>query len=163
MIASITPGTKIIRSAAIAACAAVGVGTLLAVPAASAQTTTSGTASHSVRDTRASQHYTWVWTDGSDQTKRYFAESDYGIGSNLPRIKVRSYPSYPQRRVSLSFWQNGSWHRESSNMTNSRGVAVLKLNPYASSGHWANGTWKYRLTVSGSSAYKDLWITYRHD
>ncbi len=109
----------------------------------------------------ATQDCRWRWTDGSVNTSRTFRESRYAIAKRLPKLRVTVSPVYPKQKVRLFFYQEGRWVREDVTSTNARGVATVKLNPYTTEGTWANGTWKYRLTVVGAKRYQDFRITYR--
>jgi hypothetical protein len=103
----------------------------------------------------------WMWTDGSLKTARTFRQSRYGTANRLPKIRVTVSPAYPRQKVRLAFYENGRWNRQDLSTTNARGVATVRLNPYTTTGRWANGKWRYRVTVVGAGRYQDLHITYR--
>lgn len=128
--------------------------TLLNAPAASAGSM--------VPDARPmATDYYWEWSDGSDNTRRTFAQSEYGTRGALPKLIVTSVPAQPPHTVYLQFYQDGRWRTEQSRATNGDGIATLTLNPFCSSGQWCRGTYKYRLTVARKVVR--LVITYVRD
>lgn len=128
--------------------------TLLVAPAASAAPV--------VPDARPmATDYYWEWSDGSEKTRRTFAQSEYGTRGALPQLIVTAVPALPPHKVSLQFYQDGRWQTEQSRRTNADGIATLSLNPFCSSGQWCRGTYKYRLIVARK--VQRLVITYVRD
>lgn len=103
------------------------------------------------------QSYYWEWTDGSNKNRRYFYRSDYGVESNLPGLRVRVRPLFPQRTVKLQYFskQSDRWVTEDGpELTNPQtGNAVVRLNADNCNGQWCNGTYRYRLMAASKTEY----------
>lgn len=141
------------RAGSLAAVTAMAM-TLLTAPAASAVAV--------VPDARPmATDYYWEWSDGSENTRRTFAQSEYGTRAALPKLVFTAVPARPPHTVYLQFYQDGRWRTEQSRGTDGDGIATLTLNPFCSSGQWCNGTYKYRLTVARKVVR--LVITYVRD
>lgn len=154
--------TKVFRSIA-ATGMAVMMSALIAAPATSAVAVQASRPASPAAETivEVAQDCRWMWTDGSLKTARTFRQSRYGTANRLPKLRVTVSPAYPRQKVRLAFYENGRWNRQDLSTTNARGVATVTLNPYTTTGRWANGTWRYRVTVVGAGRYQDLQITYR--
>ncbi len=100
----------------------------------------------------AAQKYYWKWSDGYKKTSRTFRESTFGSQEALPHLIATVVPAYPRRTAYLRFYDDGKWKIEAKKKTNSRGIAVLDLDPWcnATETNWCDGTWKYRLSVGDS-------------
>ena len=95
--------------------------------------------------------YFWRWTDGSRAHGRTF--TDPGTGPvDLPGLVVASRPAARGRLVVLQFRDGRGWHTEDAARTDTRGVAVVAVNPYCDDGDWCDRTLAYRLLVDGHDA-----------
>jgi hypothetical protein len=89
--------------------------------------------------------------DYFEETGRYafFEEEDNWSCYTVVRVT----PGKPVRIARMQFWNGRKWIQESSSRTNSKGVAILKFDPYCEDGY-CDGTWKYRIVVDSTSSQK---------
>jgi hypothetical protein len=106
----------------------------------------------------APQKYFWKWSDGSQKTSRLFREKTYKTQKKLPHLVVTVIPATPAHVVYLQFKQKGKWIVENKVTTDGKGVANIELNPYCSNDTWCDGTWQYRLHLTGQN--QNLKIAY---
>lgn len=113
----------------------------------------------------AASAYVWGWSDGAGGTRRTFPQSVYGTAANLPRLVVQGSCASGARvgdRIKLQ-WRDytGRYRTEDTHFVgNCNGAYSFEFYPYAPSGAWARGTYKYRLIVPGGGGYKYFEITY---
>lgn len=143
-----------IAPAALAAAAALLTAPQAAVAASSEPTT----------QPRASG-YSWYWSDGAGGTRRTFSQSQYGTASRLPKLVVEADCAAGARvgdRIRLQWRDSMGRYRteDTAYVSNCYGRYKLAFYPYASSGAWARGTYKYRLIIPGGGGYKYFEITY---
>jgi len=143
-----------IAPAALAAAAALLTAPQAAVAASSEPTT----------QPRASG-YSWYWSDGAGGTRRTFSQSQYGTASRLPKLVVEADCAAGARvgdRIKLQWRDSMGRYRteDTAYVSNCYGRYKLAFYPYASSGAWARGTYKYRLIIPGGGGYKYFEITY---
>ena len=143
-----------IAPAALAAAAALLTAPQAAVAASSEPTT----------QPRASG-YSWYWSDGASGTRRTFSQSQYGTASRLPKLVVEADCAAGARvgdRIKLQWRDSMGRYRteDTAYVSNCYGRYKLAFYPYASSGAWARGTYKYRLIIPGGGGYKYFEITY---
>lgn len=143
-----------IAPAALAAAAALLTAPQAAVAASSEPTT----------QPRASG-YSWYWSDGAGGTRRTFSQSQYGTASRLPKLVVEADCAAGARvgdRIKLQWRDSMGRYRteDTAYVGNCYGRYKLAFYPYASSGAWARGTYKYRLIIPGGGGYKYFEITY---
>ena len=99
--------------------------------------------------------YHWEWSDGSYAERRTFTQRNYGTANNLPYFIVQASCADGARKgdvIKLQFRNSyGRYITEDYHVVdNCNGYGTFELNPYADSGRWAVGTYKYRIIVSGS-------------
>lgn len=107
---------------------------------------------------QAAQKYFWIWSDGSEKSKRTFKESKYGDQASLPHLVVTVEPAKPARTVYLQFKQDGKWIVENKVTSDGQGKAIIDINPYCSKNNWCDGTYAYRLKIG--DRFANLKITY---
>ena len=109
--------------------------------------------------------YVWSWSDGAGSTRRTFSQSQYGTASRLPKLVVEGDCTAGARvgdRIKLQWRDSTGRYRteDTAYVSNCYGRYNLAFYPYASSGAWARGTYKYRLIIPGGGGYKYFQITY---
>ena len=109
--------------------------------------------------------YSWYWSDGAGGTRRTFSQSQYGTASRLPKLVVEGDCAAGARvgdRIKLQWRDSLGRYRteDTAYVSNCYGRYKLSFYPYASSGAWARGTYKYRLIIPGGGGYKYFEITY---
>lgn len=109
--------------------------------------------------------YSWYWSDGAGGTRRTFSQSQYGTASRLPKLVVEGDCAAGARvgdRMKLQWRDSMGRYRteDTAYVSNCSGRYKLAFYPYASSGAWARGTYKYRLIIPGGGGYKYFEITY---
>lgn len=109
--------------------------------------------------------YAWSWSDGAGSTRRTFSQSQYGTASRLPKLVVQGDCTAGARvgdRIKLQWRDSMGLYRTENTAYVSNCFSRYKLafSPYASSGAWARGTYKYRLIIPGGGGYKYFQITY---
>lgn len=136
----------------VVATAALGLGLVLAGSGVANAMPASVQAGHTtVRP--AAQEYYWEWSDGYQKLSRTFKQADYGSAGLLPHLVVSAKPVSPRQSVSLKYYEDGKWNKESAKRTNSAGKASLDFNPWCDAEHtnWCDGSWKYKVTISDVS------------
>lgn len=109
--------------------------------------------------------YSWYWSDGAGGTRRTFSQSQYGTASRLPKLVVEGDCAAGARvgdRIKLQWRDSMGRYRteDTAYVSNCYGRYKLAFYPYAASGAWARGTYKYRLIIPGGGGYKYFEITY---
>lgn len=94
----------------------------------------------------------WEWSDGSRAQTRTIAESQYRSWTKVPGLEVASSPARPGVPITLEFHDGRSWRTEDAAITDARGRATLRLNPYDTDGDWSEGPERYRIHAGTSTA-----------
>lgn len=103
----------------------------------------------------------WEWSDGSRAVARAVAEDRFGTWERVPAVRVASSPRAGGVRVLLQVHDAGRWRTEDSAVTDARGRASLRINPYCSDGAWCTGTSRYRLRAGPATATFTVTFTRR--
>ncbi len=134
----------------------------LTVPAAAAQAAPAPAAPTAV----PAAAYLVGWSDGvSISDPRTFTQRKYQVAENLPYIQVKGNCADGAERgdvIRLQYRYEGKYNTQSEvRVKKCSATYALYLNPYTSSGSWAVGTYRYRVTLSGYKAAIEFDITYR--
>lgn len=94
----------------------------------------------------------WEWSDGSRDRHRPVSEQRFGTWERIPALTVASSPGRPGVRVHLQVRQGNAWRTEDEAVTDARGRAHLRVNPYCRDGAWCDETVTYRIRAGGATA-----------
>ncbi len=94
----------------------------------------------------------WEWSDGSRERQRDISEADYATWDRIPALTVASSPRRPGVLVQLQIRQENYWRTEDEAVTDSRGRARLRVNPYCQDGAWCDATVDYRIRAGQATA-----------
>ncbi len=94
----------------------------------------------------------WEWSDGSRDRQREVSEADFDTWDRIPALTVASSPRRPGVPVQLLVRHGSSWQTEDEAVTDARGRARLRVNPYCEDGAWCDGTVDYRIRAGRATA-----------
>lgn len=94
----------------------------------------------------------WEWSDGARDRDRPVSEQRFGTWERIPALTVASSPARSGVRVVLQVLQGNTWHTEDETVTDARGRARLRVNPYCENGAWCEGTGTYRIRAGRATA-----------
>lgn len=94
----------------------------------------------------------WEWSDGSRDRHRPVSEQRFGTWERIPALTVASSPGRSGVRVVLQVRHGNAWHMEDEAITDARGRARLRVNPYCEDGAWCDGTVDYRIRAGRATA-----------
>ena len=94
----------------------------------------------------------WQWSDGSRDRQRKVSEADFDTWEQIPALTVASSPRRPGVPVQLQIRHGRSWRTEDETVTDSRGRARLRVNPYCRDGAWCDESVDYRIRAGRATA-----------
>ena len=94
----------------------------------------------------------WEWSDGSRDRQREIAEARFGTWEQVPALTVASSPRRSREIVQLQVRHGSSWRTEDEALTDAKGRARLRVNPYCDNGAWCREPMDYRIRAGRATA-----------